>query len=343
MNRWRLVGMLLWLAPTVLLAQDQVIPLSGTPASGTVVESSPTEVVVEARNGKRRIPVNEIRRVSFREDPAELRRARDRILVGDLEAALADLKKIDATRIERAEVQQDLQYYLAYCQGRLALSAGGEKSVASTMMLDFAKEHPRSYHFFESAELLGDLAVASEQYDDAVRYYRAIAAKAPWPEFRMRAVIREARAQLDKQDLPAAEKLFKSAEEFEVDTPDARRQKRFAAIGRAICLTESGSLDEGRSLIEKIIADNDPQDTELFGRAYNALGRYHLRADQPKDALLAYLHVDVLFYSEPDVHAESLFNLSNLWKSVDRADRAQAARNLLADRYSGSKWSQILE
>ena len=52
------------------------------------------------------------------------------------------------------------------------------------------------------------------------------------------------------------------------------------------------------------------------------------------------MHVDVLFYSDPEIHAESLYHLSNLWASIKKPDRAAASRNLLQQRYSGSIWAK---
>ena len=54
---------------------------------------------------------------------------------------------------------------------------------------------------------------------------------------------------------------------------------------------------------------------------------------------MAYLHVDVLFYADPDTHAESLYHLSKLWLVAKNQDRAAAAKNLLKQRYAGSVWS----
>jgi hypothetical protein len=80
---------------------------------------------------------------------------------------------------------------------------------------------------------------------------------------------------------------------------------------------------------------------DLFGRAYNALGRSHLLAKRDKDARLAYLHVDLLFYGNPEVHAEALYHLSKLWDGANRAERAVTARNLLTTRYAGSPWAKL--
>jgi tetratricopeptide (TPR) repeat protein len=103
---------------------------------------------------------------------------------------------------------------------------------------------------------------------------------------------------------------------------------------------ETGDPEQGIALLEELILDNDPRDEELFGRAYNALGRCYMKLDKTTDALLAFLHTDVVFTSEPDVHAEALYHLGQLWSQVNQSERSLRARSLLNDRYSGTRWAR---
>ncbi len=320
--------------------KDQVYTESGETLSGTVTATTPLQITIDVQGKPRTVRVSDIRRVMFAEDPPELNVGRGRILAGKLDAGLRELKKLDPAGIERAIVRRDLQFYRAYCEGRLALTAGGSKEQASAAMLAFVRADPNSFHFFEAAELLGDLAVSSEDYASAIKYYAAIASKAPSPEYRIRALISQARALLAQEDFAGAEKAFASALAIDSDTAESKRQKRLASVGKACCIAETGSPAEGVKMIEQIIADNDASDALLFGRAYNAQGDCLRKMGKTKDALMAYLHVDVLFYSDPDVHAESLYHLSKLWSDIGKSDRAVAARNLLDERYPGSIWSK---
>ncbi len=118
---------------------DQIQMTSGARLEGKVVDSSPTEVSIDVRGTKRAVTVNEIKHVTFAEDPPELRAGRARILARKPAAGLADLKKINPASIEREIVRRDLQYYLAFAQAKVALSAGGDKAAAAKSMLAFVR------------------------------------------------------------------------------------------------------------------------------------------------------------------------------------------------------------
>ncbi|QDV71667.1 hypothetical protein Poly24_54060 [Rosistilla carotiformis] len=336
-----LVLLLLGASTEVNAQFDQVYPLRGAPMNGEFVDSTPTTVTIKVQGSDREIAVNEIRRLGFKEDPPELKQARSRVSAGDYQAAMDELKKINPASVTRTIILQDLQFYLALCEGKLALSSGGDKAKAAAAMLAFVRKASKSHHFFAAAETLGDLAVALNKAPEAIKYYGAISAQAPWPEYKMHAVMLEARALLAQQDYANAQKKFASLAGVSAATPEIKRQQLLAEVGVARCQAETGAADAAIAAIQKLIADNDESDAELFGRAYNALGACYLKANKPKEALMAYLHVDVLFYSEPDIHAEALYQLSKLWEQVKNPDRSVAARNLLNDRYAGSRWASM--
>src|SRR5262245_45873146 len=156
---------------------DQVFLTKGPPSRGTIpADSGMTrdKVTLEAGAVKREIEVPDIVRITFKEDPPELNAARNHVIQKNYNQALTDLKKVDQ-RIDRAYVRQDVEYYKALCQCRLAMSEGGDKSAASEAMVAFVTRAPQSYHFYEAAEVLGDLAMASGKWADASRYYGPIA------------------------------------------------------------------------------------------------------------------------------------------------------------------------
>ena len=331
-----------WLAPSSQAQSqfDRVFGAKGAPQQGTITDMKPTEVTLDMAGVPRTFPVNEIRNISFGAEPQELTNARNAVLQKNWNAALVELKKINPANLERDVMKQDAEFYMAYCLARLAMTEGGDKGAAETAMKTFASKAPNSYHFFQAAEVLGDLASSSGKYADAARYYGAIAAKAPWGDYQMRANNAVARSLTAQKDYAGALEKFDAVLAAELTTPEASQQKQFASIGKAVCLAETNKPDEGIKLLEDIIAKNDAQDAELFAKAYNALGNCYLKTNRPKDALQAFLHTDILFYADAEAHAEALYRLSKLWNEVNKSDRAVAARNTLRERYAGSVWAQ---
>src|SRR5205085_882322 len=181
----------------------------------------------------------------------------------------------------------------------------------------------------------GDLAMASGKWADAAKYYGPTGlAGAPtdWPNYQLRANNAAGRAKIGEKQYEQALEKFKAVLSSDQSTPEAVRQKNLANVGKAVCLAETGKVDEAVTLLKDLIDKNDPQDAVLFARAYNALGRCYLKQNKAKDAVLALLHTDVLFYSDADAHAEALYHLSKLWSEINKSDRAVAARNTLRER-----------
>jgi tetratricopeptide (TPR) repeat protein len=326
---------------TAAIAEDdQVYLQKGSGIRGKVIGSTNTQIGIEVKGKNQTLSANEVRLITFGDEPQELRQGRARAIAGKYDTALAELKRVNPAAVEREVVKRDLQFYLALCEGRLALSTGGDKAKATSSMMAFVKAAPKSNHFFDAARLLGDLAVGQGDYANAVKFYGAIASKAPWPDYKMSASLAEAQALVAKGDFPAAEKKFGLVAGAKTDTAESKRQVLLAKIGKARCMAETGSADEAIKMIETVIAENEPVDSELFGRAYNAHGDCLQKAGKAKEALMSYLHVDVLFYSQPEIHAEALYHLSKLWATAKKPDRAAAAKTLLQSRYSGSMWSQ---
>jgi tetratricopeptide (TPR) repeat protein len=319
--------------------QFDVISVAKSAASrGRITEMGRDKVVLDMSGVSREFQVNEILRIAYADEPNELSNARAAVLQRNYNAALTELRKLDAAPPGRDVIKQDVDFYKALSLARLAMTEGGDKGAATNAMLGFARSAPQNYHFYEAAEVMGDLALSAGNYADAVKYYGPISA-APWGDYQMRANNAIGRAlSADKQFEPALAK-FDAVLASELATPEAAHQKLLATVGKSICLAETGKAEAGIAALQDIIAKNDPQESALFARTYNALGRCYLKQSKPKDALLAFLHTDVLFYSDPEAHAEALFYLSTLWNDVNKSDRAVAARSTLQQRYAGSVWN----
>jgi tetratricopeptide (TPR) repeat protein len=301
---------------------------------------TPLEITLDQGTaGTNKIAVNEIRSVLFDDEPPELTQARLNAKNGGYATAVERLQQIDLSRVERDVVREDVEFYLAFCAAKQALGGEGEIVDAGRRLNEFVRRHPQNFHYLEAVEVMGDLLMASDKSVAAQKQYAELA-KAPWPDYKLRAGV------LLGRTLQAQGKHSEAIQQFDtvLAAPDAREaardQQLSATLAKAVSLAETEHLDEAVRLIEQMIQDADPEQKDLQARAYNALGDCYQRAGRTKDALLAYLHVDVLYSTVPDAHAEALSHLIPLWESVGQEARAREARQLLNERYSGSRWAE---
>lgn len=318
---------------------DRVFGPKGVPVEGTITAISTEKIALDKAGTAMQFNVNEVVKVTFGDDPPELAKARDAIVQGQIESAQATLKTLNTAAIARDMVKQDADYFRAYCDAKLALAGNGNLATADTALFDFVKANRESYHTYEATELLGALALAQGKYADAEKRF-AFLGRAPWPDYKLRASVMEARALAAQKKFPEAQAKYESIITTGESGPEINRQKLFATIGKASCLAETGNADEGIKLLEGVIRDNDSKDAVLFAKTYNALGTCYLKNNRSKDALLAYLHVDLMFNSDGEAHAEALYHLAKLWAEMNKADRALAARTLLKEYYAGSIWNK---
>ncbi len=206
-------------------------------------------------------------------------------------------------------------------------------------MLTFEKANQTNFHYFEVCEVIGDLLTAIGNGDKAMPFYEKLAA-APWPDYKLRAGVLVGRSLVAQKAYDKAMAQFDDVLATSITGPQADSQKLAAVLGKASALAGAGKSDEAIKSVEEVIAKADPENQELHARAYNVLGNCYLAAGKKKDALIAFLHVDLLYARFPEQHAEALAHLATLWTDVDKADRAAQAKNLLKEKYPTSAWAQ---
>ena len=292
--------------------------------------------------GSRTVAVNQIKSIAFDGEPAELAQARVSVGNGAFAKAIALLDKIDAGKLKRDFIKQDVEFYQAYAAAKLALGGEGEIVDVGRKLNTFSKSYPNNYHYLETSELMGDLLMASGRFENAQKQYAELA-KAPWPDYKMRSAVAAGRSLQAQSKHAEAIQQFDAALAIADDSADAQHQKQAATLGKAVSLAETDKLNEAVAVIEKVIESADPNQKELHARAYNALGTCYEKGKKDKDALLAFLHVDVLYSTVPEAHAEALSHLVPLWKAVGQEERSREARELLQQKYAASRWAKQVQ
>jgi len=242
-------------------------------------------------------------------------------------------------------VVQDIEFYKAFCAAKLALAGNGKivdaagKPGAGRLMKNFVDSHPNSYHFFEASELLGELLLAVKQYDQAREHFQRLA-KAPWPDYQLRAETAEGRSLLAEGKAAEAVTVFDKVIASPVSSELADAQRLSAMLGKARALIALNQPDRAIALAGDVLKKTSDDAVSLRAQAYNVQGTAYRRTDRPKEALFAFLHVDFFYSSAPAAHAEALANLVELWEQFFKNERANEARETLETQYPDSVWNR---
>jgi tetratricopeptide (TPR) repeat protein len=334
--------LLLLLMPTLVWGQgggDFVQTIGNAPSFGTIRSMSANEIIISSNGRDLKVPVNELKNVSFRNEPSELKRARLDIANGNYNAALTKLRKLEKTELQSAYVKQDMEFYEAFAGSQLALAGALNPKEVAAKMFSFVKTSPDNYHYYEALDVLGRLALAMGKYSTAEGFFGKLA-KAPWKNLQWKAISLRATAQLQQGKHSEALRNFEQVANSDIGGVAGERQKSLAQVGMVACWSQTGETERGIELAKEVIKQSEPDEIELNARAYNALGNCFLKQKKLKYALLAFLQTDLLYQGQGDAHAESLYQLTKLWQQLDKHDRARQARNVLKERYSNSLWAK---
>lgn len=337
-----LIGVALIFVGSISFAQfDTVKRTDNKTKNGKLTSMTKNQVVVTANGVDEETPVNEILSVSFAGEPNELKTSRLNVRNGHYEETKKTLAKIDVDNLQREVVQNEVRFYLALCNAKLAMMGSVPVDAAIKEMFSFVKANRDNYHYYEACQALGDLSVRKGDFGGASKYY-GLLRKAPWPEYQMRAGVLAGRASQANGDDAGAVKKFDFVLGQKTTSPKEEGWHLAAKLGKAVSLTAANpeKADEAIAVVLQVIKKAAPEEKDLHARAYNALGKCYLQNNATKDALLAFLRVDVLYAAHAQEHAEALSHLVKLWKEVGKEDRSREASAVLKDRYPNTKWAQ---
>jgi len=326
-------------------AADRVNLLGGTSVSGKIVSVSPVGVDIENSDGDaQKLAIETIREVQFGAEPQSLKNARSMLLRGRGADAKDEVGKIEADELDGAEqlVLAEVDFVKAAAAGQAVLNGGGDLAGAANAVAGYLAKHPKSHHFFQMQELLGDLSGRAGKFPEALAAYEQIAGGPP--ALKVRAASAKAAMLLAQGKADEAMAEYDAAIKLAGNEKASQPQKRSAELGKARCLSLQGKHDTAVGMVLQIIKDSSPEEKELLSRAYTVLGgAYRSMAGKEQDALIQFLTVDLVYNTQPESHAEALFNLGELWDKGSNPERAREARQNLKTAYPASPWAAKLE
>lgn len=302
---------------------------------GTVKETARDGVVIgDKKKAGQKINANLIVSVSYEDEPEALTVARKALDSSQFKDALAQLGTIKNEEKLPDMIRQETAFFKVFAKAQLTLSGDPEfepLSVAKELN-QFTEEFPDSYHFYEAARLMIQLLTACDRVSDARDVCQQLA-DAPWPETKYEGKVTLGNIDLAEGQTEEAEKLFDEVIAAEESSAAIEKQKSYAKIGKALITAKGGDYDAAKKLFAQIQDESDSADAKLQATLYNAMGDAACGAGNNKEAILAFLHTDLLFSSARAEHIKALKNLVALWRSELREDRAQEAASILRGQY----------
>jgi len=312
--------------------------------SGKVTGVTKDKVSFETGKGeKKEIPTNEINEISWDGEPAALKSARNNEEAGKLQQALDGLAKAAADyKGDNAGVKTDIDFFTVRAQARLALTDPAKIPDVLKKLGDFQSKNSDSRHFYNVAGLQVELNLIKEDAAAAKTAAETLG-KAAGNDQKMASKIAIARVALLEKKIPEAQAAFEEVAGMSAKGPSEESRKLEAKLGLARCLQLQSKFDDAIKLLDEVINLSAPEDSKVQAEAYVRQGDCFQASTKTKDALLAYLHVDVLFSTEKSYHPEALYHLSRLCIDIPKPDRANEAADKLTAEYPNSPWAQKLK
>jgi len=306
---------------------------AGGVVRGTVTSESSTKVEVKLGNTVTSIPTNEVVSIAYDNQPVSLTQARDKEAANSLTEAADLFKKAAAEASSRPFIAEDAAFGQARALGELALTDASRAPEAISLLDAFARTYKAGRHVGPALEALARLQIARDNYP-ALETTLAALSQLPKGDDRaaiFRIKVLTKKGQLD-QALAELDKVISSA-------PDGSVKKRDAQLSKAENLVALKKYADAEATVRAVIKAAATEDAATQAAAHNTLGDCLRAAGKSKEALYAYLHTDLLFSKEKDEHARALAQIAQLWRELNRADRADEALERLKQEYPRSPYA----
>jgi tetratricopeptide (TPR) repeat protein len=309
---------------------------------GDVTSISRTEIVITGHTNKKdyHVPANEVERVRWESEAPQLSQIRIEERNGQFDKAIegyqAALKDITSENL-----RTDVEFLLARTTATKALRDEDKYDDAIALLEKFRTAHPTSFRYYEALRLLAQLYMTKGDVEKGNAALQAMA-DAPWTDFKMETDILRAKVALAHDDVAGALKALEAVIAIAPSTPAEKSRRYEALLTKAACLQKQTKYQQASEVLSGILEEADDEDTKTLAETCIRLGDCYQSGGRTKEAILAYLRVDILFPKEKKQDAEALYYLSRLFAQDGKGDKASEAAARLQDRYPRSPWTARL-
>lgn len=324
----------LGLGDDVVLAPDATIKAPGGRFVGTIQSESPTAVRIQPASGAAQdVPIDQIGSITYTGQPAAVALAESRERIGDLDGAAEQFKKAAGeASASKPLIVEAVRFAQARVSAEAALSDPSKVSDAITQLDGFVKAHPRGRHLAPALEFLSRLALAKNDTAKADEAATSLAA-IPWAADK--AAILKARVLVKKGQAGPA---LKTLDTLIAAAPKGSSKSIELRLARAETLAADNKFSDAETAVLEVIKETPPEKAGVQAVAHNTLGDCYRASGKLKDALFAYLKTDVLYDKDKEQHARALYEIAQLWRKLNQAERADDAMARLRQQYPQSPY-----
>jgi tetratricopeptide (TPR) repeat protein len=317
---------------------DTIEPTQGRDIRCTIKSTTPQGINYEINGQAQQINVVDVASVKFAGEPNEFGRARTRIEGGQFDDALTELQKINPSQLNELQ-KAEFAYLHALANARKSLRDGTLtlREGAATVN-QFLQAHPNSFHVFEMTEIFGWMAFHSGEFAAGVKSFETLA-NSGIPSLALSGHLGLARTALEQSQWEEAGRQLDAIASLDANDNQSQDIKLIGRCLSARILAEQDQVAQAIGLLEEIIKSENNDRTRVFANLYNAMGLVYMKAGDPKSALRAFLHTDLLYSGEADPHAEALYYLTGIWSQINETDRSNRAKQTLSQQYRNSLWA----
>jgi hypothetical protein len=324
--------------------------------SGSIMVETPGKIVIRPTSGAAKeieISVTDIREVVYNLPPVlknDYRIAANREGGAEKDAKASQRKQHLAEALAKYQdllakataepAKRHFEFKIAKILAQQAADDPAQVDAALENLKKFKTEHPDAWQISACTDLLARLLMEKKDWEGAQRAYQDLE-KTPNlpPELRQEANLKVAQVLVKAKKYPEAEQRLLEASKT---IPAAGPERIRLQMALAECQAASGKANEAVKQLEAVL----PQitDPEMKAQAYNSLGSCQEAAQRPKDALYAYLWVDVVYSQNRQEHAKAVYHLAKLFKEIKDDKRAEEYRNKLlkSPEFAGLEYQKML-
>jgi tetratricopeptide (TPR) repeat protein len=278
------------------------------------------------------VPTDQILSIRYDGQPATIQLAETRESGGQLAEAADLFKKAAGEAADKPLVVQTALFHEAAALTELALIEPERAKEAKDRLLRFVQAYPNGRHIVAARENLARLQLSG---GDVKAAEATIAGLAKLPKAAQRAAVLRAKL-LAKQGSHA--EAISELDHLISTLPDRSTEQREARLAKAESLVGVKKFKEAEALVRQVIQAAPAEDVPAQAAAYNTLGDCLRAANRPKDALLAYLHTDLLYGKDKEEHPRALHQIERLFRLLKQDGRADEYAQRLRQEYPRSPW-----